>query len=108
MALHKNIVIIRILIIGLILCIHSCNDFIEIDPPKTDLTKSTVFTEDATALASASDIYYQLVSTGFANGGVSSITFLASLSSDELLNYSTGGLTLQFQQFNDNVIAPDN
>lgn len=87
----------------------SCSDFVEIDPPRTDLIKSTVFTNDKTAIAAVSDIYAELADRGFASGDFGSITYLASLSSDELLNYNDGpGLGQTFKQFNENTLNSTN
>lgn len=84
-----------------------CENFVEIDPPRTDLIKSTVFANDVTANAAVVDMYYQQTeSSGFASGGNNSITLLSSLSSDDLIN----GIAWDpaYQQFNDNAILPDN
>jgi starch-binding outer membrane protein, SusD/RagB family len=88
--------------------LNSC-EFVEIEEPRTQLIKTTVFSSDATANAAIADIYYELSSNGFANGGTSSISFYCGLSSDELINYfSTGSSTGQeAQQINENVIAPN-
>jgi starch-binding outer membrane protein, SusD/RagB family len=87
----------------LIFFIASCKKFVEIDPPRTDLIKTTVFTNDATANGAMMDIYFGLKSSGFANGGNGSITFWGTFSSDEQIN-----LWPPYQPFNDNELTPDN
>lgn len=84
--------------------ITSCEDFIRIDPPRTDLIKSTVFATDATANAAMIDIYFELSRTGFASGNSSSISYIGTYSSDEQLNYSIGTL----QEFNENELTASN
>ncbi|MCK9305170.1 MAG: RagB/SusD family nutrient uptake outer membrane protein [Bacteroidales bacterium] len=66
--------------------ISSCTKFVEIDPPRTALERSTVFANQETAEAAVRGLYYTLNGgstwTSFA-GGIGSITFLSSLSADE-------------------------
>src|SRR5690606_9797021 len=76
-----------------IVCLHlsailfmSCEDFVEVERPRTDLIKATVFNDDATASAAMADIYYNLHRSGFASGDQRSFTYLASLSSDEQID----------------------
>jgi starch-binding outer membrane protein, SusD/RagB family len=88
-----------------------CEDFVQIDPPRTDLVKQTVFADDATAKAAMLDIYYQLQLRGFASGGeLTSISFLGSYASDEQLNYVPGSTrtAVALQQFNTNALVADN
>ncbi len=84
----------------------SCEEFIEISPPRTDLVNEVVFSSDETALASMTDIYYQVGDVGFGSGGIQSVTLLAALSSDELLN----GITYDdnYAQLESNRIIPSN
>jgi hypothetical protein len=94
--------------IALLLCIAlmSCTEFVRIDPPRTDLIRATVFESDATAKAAVTDLYYQMSTNGFASGNALSVTFLTSLSSDEQINYAVSNP--EYQQFNDNVLQPNN
>lgn len=85
----------------------ACEDFVEIPPPQTDLIRSTVFTDDGAAKAAMADIYYQLIKGGFASGDIRSISFLCALSSDEMVDYSTGGLSEETSSFNQNEINPN-
>jgi len=89
----------------------SCDDFVKVDPPRTQLIKSTVFTSDATALAAVSDIYFQLAgATSFAGGNFTSISFVMSINADEQLNFYVGApvSTVEYQQLADNVVLPNN
>jgi len=107
--INENILLIinrnQIFLAFILIFILSCEDFVEVDPPRTDLTSSTVFLQDETANAAMLDIYYQLVSPGFASGSTRSITFLSSLSSDELINYNSDP---DVDQFYSNNLSPTN
>lgn len=94
-----------------IFSVSSCRKFVEIDPPRTDLIKETVFQSDVTAEAAILDIYYRMrTGGGFASGGFQSISFLTTLSSDEQINYisTTPQMATEFNSFNHNSIAPNN
>jgi starch-binding outer membrane protein, SusD/RagB family len=89
-----------------LIAIVSCKKFVEIDPPRTDLIKSTVFTSDATANAAVLDIFYGMMRSGFASGASRSISLLASYSSDEQIEYSVGGnFTTEYYK---NSLTPKN
>lgn len=79
--------------ISLITIISGCSDFLEVDPPNNEIVSSTVFVDDATATAAVNALYSKMTNTGFADGGIRSITVLKGLSSDELqLNLSDDGV----------------
>lgn len=86
----------------------SCEEFVEIDPPRTDLIKETVFSNSETAKAAISNIYYQMKSDGFSSGSTQSFTYVSSLSSDEMKNYNESGGNNEFKQFNDNELLSNN
>lgn len=68
----------------------SCEDFVEVDLPQSELVGETVYSEDGTAIAAVRGIYSNMISSNyFASGSATSITFLSGLSSDELDNHST-------------------
>jgi len=102
-----------IILIGFLVTVtmFSCKKYLNIDPPRTGLTRETVFNSNATANAAMLDIYYDMSQIGsFAGGGPFSISFWGSLLSDEQINYyiSTPTLTAEFQQFNDNALQANN
>ncbi len=66
--------------LALLLTTLSCKDLIEVDDPTTLLIRKDVFEDDLTATAAVSGLYASL--TG--QSGLNSITYLASLSSDEM------------------------
>ncbi len=85
----------------------SCEQFVEIDPPRTDLVRSTVFESDETAEAAIVNMYYQMQLFGsFACGGDVSISFLGALSCDDALNTQT--FLTDLQAFNDNELIASN
>lgn len=85
----------------------SCGDYIDVDQPRTELVKATVFADDETAKAAVADIYYTLMATGFASGSSFGVGLLTSLSSDEQIYYSERS-TLEYLQFNNNKLRADN
>ena len=67
----------------------SCADFLEIESPSTQVSSSAIFEDEATATSTLTGIYSEMSSsTGFASGGLSSITLLAGRSADDFTNYS--------------------
>jgi hypothetical protein len=86
----------------LIIATVSCKEIVEIDPPKSELVINTVFASDAVAEQAIAGLYASLL-TGYASGDLSSITYLAGLSSDELITGSDGGI-----DFYKNAILPNN
>lgn len=103
--IYKNLVRFKCLIF--LMLVSSCDDFVEIDPPRTDLVRSTVFANDATAKAAMVDIYYQMTTSGFASGSALSYTVYGSLSSDETTEFATNS-KLEYQQFNNNALLSNN
>jgi hypothetical protein len=80
----------------------SCEDFIKVDPPKTELNSQTVFENDMTATAAIVSLYGVMT---FANGERNSITVVSAFSSDELTLFEN---TINLQQFYANNIVPTN
>lgn len=71
-------------------CLVSCESFVELDAPKTQIVNSALFANDAGAKSAIAGVYSQLMSAaGFASGGNSGVTVIAGLSADELINHST-------------------
>jgi hypothetical protein len=85
----------------------SCKKFVDIEPPKSEAPANTsVYTNDAGATAVILGIYGRMInSSGFAGGYNRSVTFLAALSADELINYSAAGVPRQFYQ---NAVSANN
>src|SRR5690554_1405455 len=84
----------------------SCENYVEIDPPKTYVASDHVFSNEKLAIAAVEGIYHQLYnSTGFASGWQNSVTVLSALSADDL---NVGPFSLSMEQFYDNEIIPSN
>jgi hypothetical protein len=81
-----------IYILGVILFV-SCKKFVEIDPPKNELTTTTVFSSNGTANAALTVIYSQMVNGSALPHGISLTT---GLYSDELTNFSTDPNNISF------------
>lgn len=65
----------------------SCNTFLEVDPPKSEIESNVVFGNDVTATSAVLGIYAQMSTAGsFLCGDPYSILALSGLSSDELIN----------------------
>lgn len=71
----------------LLLMVFSCEEFVEIKPPITEVVSKTVYTDDETAIAAIRGIYIEMMTGGFASGSQSSVTNLTGLSSDEFLDF---------------------
>lgn len=70
--------------------LYSCKKFVEVGSPKSLITASAVYSNDATATSVIRGIYSQMInnSSGFASGGSSSVSFKCGLSADELKNFA--------------------
>ncbi|GAA3931274.1 RagB/SusD family nutrient uptake outer membrane protein [Chitinophaga oryziterrae] len=86
----------------LIITMVSCKKIVAIDPPKSELVINTVFSSDAIAEQAIAGLYASLLA-GYASGDLTSITYLAGLSSDELIPGSGGGI-----DFYNNAILSNN
>lgn len=71
------------------LMLESCADFLEVPTPATQIGSNTVFEDESTANSAMIGIYSAMTnSSGFASGGLSSVTLLAGRSADDFINYS--------------------
>lgn len=96
----------QILFFGIIVLGHSCKRFVEIDPPKDQITNDKVYTSNETATAAMRGVYAQMMSEyGFASGSVYSVTLLAGRSADEFINYNPDENYIQFIA---NNLLPEN
>lgn len=87
----------------LFLTIASCEDFVNIDVPKTEITKDVVFSTDASAMSAIRGLYSRMMSNqSFTKGELERYT---GLSSGEFINYSTNQ---EQQQFASAALLPIN
>lgn len=84
----------------------SCEEFVEVDAPRTSLIGETVFEEDVTAEAAVVGIYAQMMenaSTMFTSEA--NISILTGMSSDEFITYSS---SQDFIDVNENDVLVEN
>jgi starch-binding outer membrane protein, SusD/RagB family len=98
---RNNLCFIRnIIMLILFIQMSSCKKFVDIDPPKTQLIKTTVFENDATAIAAVIGIYGSME-----RNSTYSVSGTLGLSSDELKDYSTSTTS---NEFYNNSLGPTN
>lgn len=87
----------KIVFIGITLILSSCDGFLEVDPPTSQLNNGNVFDEKATANAAMTDIYGKMRDAGLLTGYSSGISQLLGLYADEMTLYgSSEDLQLTF------------
>lgn len=72
-----------------VLCINSCESFVEVDLPKSQLTSTTVFEDYATATAALTDIYSKIRDKGILTGSNTGISNQLGNYTDEIVSYGT-------------------
>jgi hypothetical protein len=72
----------------LVMCLEGCEDFVAVDPPTTQISSETVFGDNLTAEAALRGLYSDMYLSSAFGGGLNSLSTVASLSGDELRNYS--------------------
>lgn len=75
---------VKILCLAVILSLYSCESFVEVDLPKSQLTSQTVFEEYETADAALKDIYASIRSNGILTGSGGGISNQMGNYTDEL------------------------
>lgn len=85
---------------------NSCESFVEVDLPSTQLTGEAVFEDVATAEAALIHIYAKMRSDVLVTGTSSGLNALLGCYADELDYYSTGNLPAQ--EFYQNSLLPTN
>ncbi|MBW2962915.1 RagB/SusD family nutrient uptake outer membrane protein [Mesonia aestuariivivens] len=93
-------------LVVVLVCISSCQDWLEVEEPDHKLVSSEVFASDETAESAMRGIYNQLYQASYSAGWLGSVSVLGGLSSDNLALINTNALDLlQFQQHS---LLPDN
>lgn len=77
----------------------SCEDFVDVDNPKKELTSETIFKDDGTATAAVTGLYFKLWSFGW------EIASSTGWSSDELVTFSS---SIDRRQFVENNLISEN
>ena len=76
-----------LVLIAVFVCFFSCKDFLEIDPPVTEVTEELVFDDDNSAESTIRGLYARFINShSLATGREGSVTYLLALSGDNL-NY---------------------
>lgn len=88
-----------------VLTVFSCSDFLDVGTPSTQIARQDVYQDDAAAISTINGIYSEMMlSSGFASGGVSSVTLLAGRSADDFINHSNS----QTAEFSSNNVTDNN
>ncbi len=98
----KNIILTYLLSVIIIL-MPACKKFVEVGPPKNELSSENIFLDDETARAAMVGVYSELMRTinYFANGG---LTVFPALSADELTRVTSSVI---YDAFTDNALQPN-
>ncbi len=86
--------------------ILSCESYLDVGTPKSEIENTVVFSNDVTATSAMLGVYAQLLdANNSASGSTSSILSLAGLSCDELVNFPRDQDMVEFES---NAIHPEN
>jgi hypothetical protein len=91
---------------GLICLFGSCDSFVEVDLPASQLSGDAIFTDASTASAALVDVYSKMRKTVLVTGNSNGISNLLGHYGDELTYYSSG--TLAELDFNRNGLLATN
>ena len=80
----RLVVLKRFTVLVAILCMLSCDDFVEVDLPHSQLTATAVFEDEFTATAALVDIYSKMRNEGVLSGSTTGVSLLMGNYADEL------------------------
>lgn len=89
---------------AMVFTIESCDSFVDIDKPNSQLTSDVVFENKATAVAAMTDIYAQMRDNGILTGNRTGMGYLLGNYTDELVAYETGAYSAE--SFYNNALLP--
>lgn len=72
------------------ICLISCDSFVDVDPPVSQLSSTEIFENRSTADAAVTDIYSKLRDTGILTGSTIGISANLGMYADELVYYGFG------------------
>ncbi|WP_214072615.1 RagB/SusD family nutrient uptake outer membrane protein [Mucilaginibacter sp. dw_454] len=75
-----------------------CKKWIAVDPPITQVSAGSIYANNASASSVMTGVYDQMISSAGLTDGTNSISFLDGLAADELTNYTTNTIQVQFYQ----------
>lgn len=90
---------------ALALSLFSCEKFVDVELTGSKVTEPVVFADDNTASTAIIGLYYDLSYGSIGSGSTSSLSRLASLSSDELYDFKRNANPVEFET---NAIRPEN
>lgn len=85
----------------------SCEEFVEIDPPKDQIAHHLVFNDDQMAVAAMNQAYVLLLNNGFLSGNIMSNGFMMGCLTDELEVTTTENTDYRLL-YNSNVTSSNN
>ena len=89
------------IVLTLIIIQHiSCKKFVQVVSPDTNVSAVNVYNSDATAAAVLTGIYTNMSSSGFAYGGITSMSLYPGLSADELSVFANSNITYSYYYTN--------
>jgi len=98
---HRGVIFFLVLILT---CQSACTKFVQISPPTTSITGTTVYSNNTSAAAAMTGVYSSLAtnSSSFTDGS-KSISILMGLAADELRNYVP--TNMEYVQFYSNTLS---
>jgi len=96
----------RTLLFFLAILAYSCDDFVEVDPPTTQLSSPLVFEEYSTANAALVAIYAEIRDNGLLTGNPNGMSYKLGEYTDELQFFGAGGQT--DASFYNNIVLANN
>jgi len=87
----------------LISSIQSCDNYVEVDRPNSQLTSSAVFEDMTTATAALSGLYAKMRTNGVLAGNSLGVTALVGMYADELDYFQTGNVNF----YNNTLVATE-
>lgn len=97
---YRKLLVMFILVVSL----NSCDDFVNVDAPNSQLTTPAVFEDALTATVALTDIYAKMRENGFVSGRPNGFTCLAGTYADDLISYEIGNSTSE-SFFNNSLLA---
>ena len=105
--IHRYLVCLSLsLIAALAILVSGCKKFITVPPPSTSINNANVFTTNATAIATLTQIYAVLSAGDQAFSGPASTYLYPALSADELTLYDVNNVS--YNLFYKNSLVPTN
>lgn len=84
----KNRIFVVISILAFVITHIACKKMVQVDGPTTSINSKNIYEKDITAISVLTGVYINLSAAGMEEGKLTSISYLAGLSSDELTLYS--------------------